>query len=171
MSLRVFVYPAGGPEHVEIPFTPTGLSMAGLKEGRKAHLWWSMEVVEKEPSVARMLRSLVPTADRLWVGREVGGGGQLQTVFDGTLVETGYDPTMVTLTGIEPPRQAYPPAPPASGVREPLHPAPTGPGPVSTQPPGPLEPTAHGDGQAARLDVFTQARQGAVPVPLGQQTG
>jgi len=168
--LRVFVYLGGGPEHVEVKSAPAGQSLAGLKEGRKAHFWWTSDEVDKDPGVAGVLRSLVPNLDRVWVGRDFGNGAGMQAVFDGTVVETGYDPSMVSLTALEPRRELpYPPIPPAGGVREPLRPAPAGPGPEATPPPG--APTGHSDGQGMRTGLFTQPLQAVAPVPLGQPSG
>ena len=170
--LRVFVYLGGGPDHVEVKCRAAGQSLAALREGRKAHFWWTAEDIDQDPGVAAVLRSLAPNLDRLWVGRDFGNGGNMQAVFDGTLVECGYDMSMVSLTGIEPPRQPFPPAPPQGGVREPVRPVPTGPGPESTPPPVREQPVPPSGETVATRPVdnfFVQARQAQAPVPLGSQ--
>jgi hypothetical protein len=168
----VFVYLGGGPEHVEVKVNAAGQSLAGLQQGRKAHFWWTAEDIDRDPGVAGVLRSLVPNVDRIWVGRDFGQGGNMQAVFDGTLVESGYDPTMVSLTALEVRReQPYPPIQ-GGGVREPVRPVPSGPGPVAAPPPPaaqPAQPSGETVSSRPADNFFVQARQAQQPVPLGSQ--
>lgn len=156
--LRVFVYLSGGPEHVEIKACPAGHSLAALKEGRKAHFWWTADEVDKDPGTAAILRSLVPNADRVWVGRDFGNG--MQAMFDGMMVEGGCDPTMVSLTALEPVRQQpYPQVGLSGAVREPLRPVAA---PAQEAPSAPVAAPAHGTAsgalfQSRPLDVVNAA--------------
>lgn len=162
--LRVFVYLSGRRESVEVTVRPAGQQLGGFQQGRKAHFWWTYEELEKnDPDAARVLRCLVPGLDRVWVGRDLPDQAQVQQVFDGAVVECGFDPQMVSLTAVEAPRQAYPPQPPPSGVREPVQP------PVTPQPPeGAVPPSAEvTHQQRGNGDFFMQARQGHAPVPMG----
>lgn len=140
--LRVFVYLGGGPDHFEVKVRPAGHSLAALKDGRKAHFWWNaQDLPDETPGAPGLMRSLVPHVDRLWVGRDFENGTPVQAMFEGLLVEASYDPSMVSLTALEPQRQQpYPPSTGLGVAREPLRPVPTGPMPQPE--PSPVVPVA-----------------------------
>lgn len=158
--LRVFLKINGSPTPVEVTVAASGQNLVAAGPGgagRKAHFWWTLAELEaQDAQAAGTLAVLAPNLDMVWVGRDL-GGSQLQEVFSGTVVECGHDQQMVSLTAMEPPRQAAPPQTPGGGVREPLRPAPSGPGPSFVPVPGPgaPPPPVPAPGQDARLDVFT----------------
>jgi hypothetical protein len=162
--LRVFVVLNGTHQPLEVTVPPSGQNLVAAAPqpgaGRKAHFWWTLEELEqKNPEAASALRMLAPNLDRLWVGRDLAPGQQLQSVFDGTVVECGHDPAMVSVTAMEPPPPrpaAAPPQAPGGGVREPVRPMPTGPGPESMAPP---QETGGGTGNLLTQGMFVRGRE------------
>lgn len=158
--LRVFVHVNGGQDPIEILMRPAGQQFAQVQTGRKAHFWWPVEELAKtDENGHQTLATLVPHLDRVIVGRQTASGWQ--HVFEGAVVECGYDISVVSLTAFEPPRPAAPPpAPPQGGVREPLAPLPgTGPGPEA----------GYAEVPNAPRDFLFGARQVQQPVPLGSR--
>lgn len=151
--LRTFVYVGGSSDPQELAVPPSGLSLAALQQGRKVRLWWDVTTLDE--AGLKLLQSLAPSLDRLWIGRLPDDPGQsLQPVFDGPVVEVTYDPSMVSLTAFAPvpqPREPYPPtgAIPVAQMAPP-------PRPASTQPVAPPRPVD---------SFFVQARQGQQSMP------
>lgn len=161
--LRVFVYLGGSSQNpMEVKARPAGHALAALKDGRKAHFWWAaQDLPEEEAGAASFMRSLVPNVDRLWVGRDLGNGSALLPVFDGMVVEASYDPSMVSVTALEPQRQdPYPPVAVNGGAREVLRPVPAA---APEAPSAPVAAPGHGTGAPAMFQV----RREGMPVESG----
>ena len=156
--LRVFVHVNGGQEQVEITAAPGGQQFVSHQSGRKAHLWWAVEPLSQGERA--VLEHVVPNFDTLIVGRESVSGWQ--EVFRGAVVESGYDPQMLSVTALENVRT--PPPAPAPVVPVPAAPVPAAPvmvrEPVS--PPG-VRPVAQVHG-------FFQGAQQAQQAPAEAKT-